>query len=66
MLVSMLPPLHATTLFPKYVLMELSSFAIWDWNKVIIAISVTVWMINFAFQLIGELTVSIPCGSQRL
>ncbi len=66
MLVSMLPSLHATTHFPKYVLMGLSSFAIWDWNKVIIAISVTVWVINLAFQLIGELTVSIPCGSQRL
>jgi len=66
MLVSMLPSLHATTHFPKYVLMGLSSFAIWDWNKVIIAISVTVWVINLAFQLIGELTVFIPCDSQRM
>ncbi len=46
MLVFILPWLHATTLFPKYVLMELSSFAIWDKNKAVMAISAGVWAIN--------------------
>jgi hypothetical protein len=36
--------------------MELSSFAIWDRNKVIMAISATVWLINLGFQLAGKLT----------
>ncbi len=55
-----LPCFHATTLFPKYVLMELFSFAIWDRNKIILAISATVWLINLGFQLAGKLTSSIP------
>jgi hypothetical protein len=56
---------HATTLFPKYVLMELSSYAIWDRSKVIMAISGGIWMINLGFQLAGKLTSStIPCESK--
>jgi hypothetical protein len=50
---------HAT-LSPKCVLMEISSLAIWDWNKVIMAISATIWITNFVTQLIGEFTFSIP------
>ncbi len=65
MLVFILPWLHATTLFPKYVLMELSSFAIWDKNKAVMAISAGVWAINLIFQLIGQFTFSMPCESQR-
>jgi len=37
-------------IFPKYVLMELSSFAIWDKSKVIMAISGAIWVINLGFQ----------------
>ena len=51
---------HATTLFPKCVLMEISSFAIWDRNKVIIAISAAIWFTNIGAQLTGEFTSSIP------
>ncbi len=57
---------HGTTLFPKYVLMELSSFAIWDKSKIIMAISSAIWVINLGFQLAGKLTSSIPCESQRI
>jgi hypothetical protein len=53
-------------LFPKYVLMALSSFAIWDRSKVIMAISAAIWFINLGFQLEGKLTSSIPCESQRI
>ncbi len=66
MLVFILSWLHGMTLFPKYVLIELSSFAIWDKNKVIMAISVGVWAINVAFQLIGQFTFSMSCESQRM
>jgi hypothetical protein len=48
------------TLFPKYVLMKLSSFAIWDRNKVIMAISAALWVINLGFQVTGKLAFSIP------
>jgi hypothetical protein len=51
---------HATTLFLKYVLMGHSSFAIWDKNKVIMAISAAIWAINLGFQLAGKLTLSYP------
>ena len=57
---------HATTLSPKCVLMEISSFAIWDKNKVIMAISAGLWLANMAFQFSGEFTFSIPCESQRM
>ena len=43
-----------TTLFPKYVLMELSSFAIWDRSKVITAISAAIWVNNLGFQIAGK------------
>ena len=50
----------------KYVLMELSSFAIWDKSKVVMAISAAIWVINLGFQLISKLTSSILCKSQRM
>ena len=53
-------------LFPKYVLTELPSYAIWDKSKVIMAISATIWVINFGFQLAGKLTSSIPCEAQLI
>ena len=53
-------------LFPMYVLMELFSFAIWDRNKAIAAISAAIWVVNLGFQLAGELTSSSPCESQRI
>ena len=52
--------IHAATSFPKYVLMELSSFAIWDRNKIVLGISAVIWLINFGFQLAGKLPSSIP------
>jgi hypothetical protein len=39
--------------------MELSSFAIWDKNKVIMAISAAIWVINLGFQLAGKSTSSL-------
>jgi hypothetical protein len=39
--------------------MGLSSFAIWDKNKVIMAISAAIWAINLGFQSAGKLTFSI-------
>ena len=53
-------------LFPMYVLMELFSFAIWDRNKAIAAISAAIWVVNLGFQLAGELTSSSPSESQRI
>jgi hypothetical protein len=50
---------HATTLFPKCVLMEISSFAIWEGNKIIMAITVAIWVGNIGLQLSGEFTFSI-------
>ena len=50
----------------KYVLMELSSYAIWDKSKVIMAICAAIWVINLGFQLAGKSTSSIPCESQRI
>jgi hypothetical protein len=52
----------------EYVLMELSSFAIWDRSKVIMAISAAIWVINLGFQLTGKFTssTSIVCESQRI
>jgi hypothetical protein len=46
--------------------MEISSFAIWHKNKVIMAISATIWLANAGFQFSGEFTSSIPCESQRI
>jgi hypothetical protein len=68
MLVSMLPKsmLRETTFPHKCVLMEISSFAIWEWNKVIMAITVVILVGNISFQLSGEFTFSIPCESQRM
>jgi hypothetical protein len=57
---------HVTTLSLKCVLMVFSSFAIWDKNKVIMAISAALWVANMSFQFVGEFTFSIPCESQRM
>jgi hypothetical protein len=57
---------HATTLTVKCVLMEISSFAIWDKNKVIMAISTAIWVINMGCQFSGKSTSSIPCESQLI
>jgi len=46
--------------------MEISSFAIWDKNKVIMIISAVIWVTNMGFQFSGEFTFSIPCESQRM
>jgi hypothetical protein len=47
--------------------MELSSYAIWDRSKVIMAISGGIWMINLGFQLAGKLISStIPSESKRI
>ncbi|KAF8497426.1 hypothetical protein F5888DRAFT_1803454 [Russula emetica] len=43
-------------------LITLRIFAIWDKNKVIMAISAAVWVVNLGFQLAGKLTSSVPCG----
>jgi hypothetical protein len=48
----------ATTLSLKCALIEYSSFAIWDRNKVIMAISAAIWITNAGFQIIGEFTPS--------
>lgn len=58
--------LHATALFFKYVLMKLSSYAIWDKSKVIMAVSAAIWVINLGFQLAGRLTSFILYESQRI
>jgi len=46
--------------------MVFSSFAIWDKNKVIMAISAALWVANMSFQLAGEFAFSISCESQRI
>jgi hypothetical protein len=52
--------LRETTFLPKCVLMETSSFAIWERNKVIMAITVVIFVSNLIYQLSGEFTSSIP------
>jgi hypothetical protein len=46
--------------------MELSSFAIWDRSKVVLAISAAIWVINLGFQLAGKSTsiALSPCEYQ--
>jgi hypothetical protein len=41
-------------LFPKYVLMVSSRVAIWNWNKVIVAIAAGLWTINTSSLIYGE------------
>jgi hypothetical protein len=52
--------------FPKHVLMKISSFAIWEMNKAIVAISAAIWVVNLGFQFTGKWNSSIPCESQRI
>jgi hypothetical protein len=40
-----------TAISPKYVLMEPSSFAIWNMKKVIVAFSAGVWVANISLML---------------
>jgi hypothetical protein len=47
-------------------LMAFSSFAIWDKNRNIMAISAALWVANMGFQFAGEFTFSISCESQRI
>ena len=49
---------------PKFVLMKFSSFAIWDKNKVVMALTSTLWVANVSYQLAGEFTFPIPCEPQ--
>ena len=44
----------AATLFPKYVLMEPSSIAIWHRNKVIMAVAIGLWVANIGVLSLGE------------
>ena len=53
-------------LFPKYVLTELPSYAIWDKNRAIMAISAAIWLFNLGFQVAGKLTSSISCEAQLI
>jgi hypothetical protein len=46
---------RATTFSLKCALMGHSSFAIWDRNKVVMAICAAIWITNAGFQLKGEL-----------
>ena len=43
-----------TAISPKYVLIEPSSLAIWNRNKVIVCMAVSVWTVNLALLLAGE------------
>jgi hypothetical protein len=49
---------RATILSLKCALMKHSSFAIWDRNRAIMAISAAIWITNAVFQIIGEFTSS--------
>jgi hypothetical protein len=44
----------ATTMLPKYMLMERFSLAIWNRNKWIVAIVATIWLTNVLLLLIGK------------
>ena len=57
--VSFLLSFRLTAISPKYVLMEPSSFAIWNMNKVIMAFSTGVWMTNVIVMVICEFHPSI-------
>ena len=48
--------------------MEIFSYAIWNGNKVIMAMTAVVWVGNMGAQLSGEFTFSstnIPCKSYQ-
>ncbi len=49
-----------TAIFQEYMLMALSSIAIWNRNKVIMAFTAVVWITNVSFQIRGEFP---PCIS---
>jgi hypothetical protein len=60
------PPSHVsflsfrlTAVSPKYVLMESSSFAIWNMQKVVVAFSTAVWVTNTTLLIICEFHPSI-------
>lgn len=44
----------ATVIFPKQVLMEFFSFAIWNGNKVMVAISAGLWGFTVSLLFLGE------------
>jgi hypothetical protein len=48
-----------TAIFPKYVLMVPSSFAIWNMQKLVVAFSIAVWVTNITLMLVCELRPSI-------
>ena len=54
---------HLAAVYPKYVLMKSSSFAIWNMKKVVVAFSTAVWLTNVTIMIIGEFHPSIlnPC-----
>jgi hypothetical protein len=56
------PRSRAATLFPKYVLMEPSSVAIWHKNKTAMGIATGLWVINAAFLTYGEFSPLYPLG----
>ena len=53
------PSSRLTTVSSRYVLMESSSFAIWNMQKVVVALSAAIWVTNFAVLISCELYSSI-------
>ena len=48
--------------FPKYVLMEPFSIAIWHRSKTVMAIAIGLWVINASVSILGESLSLYPLG----
>ena len=46
--------LHSVPYIPGQVLIEISSTAIWDWNKVVTAIATGLWATNAVAMIQGK------------
>lgn len=64
----MLPMPHVTALPLIVCLCGIPSFAVWEMNKIVMAITILIGVVNTGFQLTGEFSSSmiIPCGSHHL
>jgi hypothetical protein len=53
---------RVVTLFPKYVLIGPSSIAIWDRSKIVMAISIGLWVTNASVIILSESFPLYPLG----
>lgn len=52
---------HDTTTFPNQTFIEVASIAIWNRNKVAMALAFSVWGINTVLYVLCKLLLPVPC-----